>query len=65
MPVQMERYRPATLDLEKLRFDVFSSEDVRKISVCKVMNTVSFDSLGNPVTGDYFFLLQSEFLLTC
>lgn len=54
MPVQLERHRPATLDLDKLRFDVFSSEEIRKFSVCKVLNTVSFDSLGNSVTGNIF-----------
>lgn len=54
MVVQMERSRPVTLTVDSLKFNVFSAEEIRKISVCKVTSTVSFDSIGNPVSGGLY-----------
>lgn len=56
MPVQMEKYRPVTLQIDSLNFNVFSADEIRKFSVCRVVNTVSFDSLGNPTTGKNIFI---------
>jgi DNA-directed RNA polymerase I subunit RPA1 len=54
MVVQMEKYRPVTLEVESLKFNVFKPEEIRKFSVCKVTNTTSFDSIGNPVSGGLY-----------
>lgn len=54
MVLQMEKMRPVTLEVDSLKFCVFSAEEIRKFSVCKVTSTVSFDSIGNPVTGGLY-----------
>lgn len=54
MVLQMEKQRPVTLEVDSLKFSVFSAEEIRKFSVCKVTSTVSFDSIGNPVTGGLY-----------
>lgn len=54
MVVQMEKTRPVTLEVNSLKFNVFSADEIRKFSVCKVINTISFDSIGNPVTGGLY-----------
>lgn len=54
MVVQMEKERPVTLEVDSLKFNVFSPEDIKKFSVCKITSTISFDSIGNPVTGGLY-----------
>lgn len=54
MVVQMEKYRPVTLEANSLKFNVFKPEEIRNFSVCKVINTTSFDSIGNPVSGGLY-----------
>lgn len=41
-----------TLDVDNLQFNVFDAEDIHKFSVCKITNSVSFNSIGNP--GKFF-----------
>lgn len=50
----MEKERPVTLEVDSLKFNVFSPEDIKKFSVCKITSTISFDSIGNPVTGGLY-----------
>ena len=50
--VQMTK--AVTLEVDNLEFNVFKPEEIRKFSVCKVTNTVSFDSIGNPVSGGLY-----------
>lgn len=54
MVVQMQREKPVILEFDSLKFNVFSSEEIRKLSVCKITNTISFDSIGNPVSGGLY-----------
>lgn len=54
MVVQMEKSRHVTLEVDSLKFNVFSPEEIRKFSVCKITSTISFDSIGNPVTGGLY-----------
>lgn len=46
MPVNQNK--PVTLDAENIRFDVYDGDDIHKFSVCKITNSVSFNSIGNP-----------------
>lgn len=50
----LHKSKPATLEVESLKFNVFKPEEVKKFSVCKVTNTISFDTIGNPVTGGLY-----------
>lgn len=54
MVVQMNKSTPVTLEVNNLQFNVFSADEIRKFSVCKITNTVPFDSIGNPVTGGLY-----------
>lgn len=54
MVVQMEKMRPTTLEVSSLKFNVFSPEEIRKFSVCKITNSVSFDAIGNPCSGGFY-----------
>lgn len=54
MPVCLEKQKPVTLEVDSLKFNVFSAEEIRKFSVCKITNSVSFDSIGNPTTGGLY-----------
>lgn len=47
----MARERPVTLEVNNLEFGIYNSEEIRQISVCKITNPVSFDSLGNSTKG--------------
>jgi hypothetical protein len=51
MPVSLAKERSVTLEIDKLEFAFYSAEDMKKISVCNVVNAVSFDSLGNSTRG--------------
>uniref|UniRef100_A0A182MWW7 DNA-directed RNA polymerase subunit n=1 Tax=Anopheles culicifacies TaxID=139723 RepID=A0A182MWW7_9DIPT len=42
------------LDPTKLEFSVFTTEDIRKISVMKVMVAKTFDEMGNPIRGGLY-----------
>jgi hypothetical protein len=48
MPVQFGNNKPVTLDIDNLQFNVFDADDIHNFSVCKITNSVSFDSIGNP-----------------
>ncbi|KAL7035470.1 hypothetical protein ACKWTF_008392 [Chironomus riparius] len=54
MPVQLARERPVTLEVENLEFGIYSSDEIRQISVCKVTNPIAFDSLGNSTRGGLY-----------
>lgn len=54
MVVEMEKARPVTLEVDSLKFNVFSPEEIRKFSVCKITSSISFDSIGNPVSGGLY-----------
>lgn len=54
MVVEMEKTRPVTLEVDSLKFNVFSPEEIRKFSVCKITSSISFDSIGNPVSGGLY-----------
>lgn len=47
MPVALAKERPVTLEIDNLQFQVFDADDIRKFSVCKITNPISFDCLGN------------------
>lgn len=38
----------------KLQFTAFSSEDVRKLSVARIVTPISFDILGNALPGGLY-----------
>uniref|UniRef100_A0A182W273 DNA-directed RNA polymerase subunit n=1 Tax=Anopheles minimus TaxID=112268 RepID=A0A182W273_9DIPT len=42
------------LDPTKLEFSVFTTEDIRKISVMKVLAAQTFDEMGNPIRGGLY-----------
>lgn len=54
MVVQMQKSRLVSLEVDNLKFNVFSADEIRKFSVCKITNTISFDSIGNPVPGGLY-----------
>lgn len=41
--------RPVASELAAVDFSVYTSEDIKKISVKRIFNTPSLDSLNNPV----------------
>lgn len=43
---------------ENLRFSVFSAEDIRKLSVSKIITPMMFDSLGHPLPGGLYDLVM-------
>lgn len=63
----MGKLRPVTLECESLKFNVFSPEEIRKFSVCKITSSISFDSIGNPVSGGLYDVAMgpSSFRETC
>ncbi|KAG5680123.1 hypothetical protein PVAND_009648 [Polypedilum vanderplanki] len=54
MPVSLAKERPVTLNIENVEFSVFNAEEIRKISVCKILNPISFDGLGNSTAGGLY-----------
>lgn len=42
------------LDPSNLQFSVFSTEDIKKMSVAKVITPTTFDSLGHPIPGGLY-----------
>lgn len=50
MPVGQNK--PVTLDADNIRFDIYDGDDIHQFSVCKITNSVSFNSIGSP--GKYF-----------
>ncbi|CAO1406865.1 unnamed protein product [Diamesa tonsa] len=70
MVVALEKLNSVHLDVNNLRFDVFSAEEIRKFSVCKVTSTISFDAIGNPVSGGLYDVAmgpssKNEICTTC
>lgn len=43
-----------TMNLTSMRFTVFSSSDIRKMSVAKIVTSTVFDSLGQPLPGGLY-----------
>lgn len=43
-----------SVDPDSIQFLMFSSDDVRKLSVAKITNPQSFDALGNPTKGGLY-----------
>ncbi|XP_039753127.1 DNA-directed RNA polymerase I subunit RPA1 [Pararge aegeria] len=43
-----------SIDPDSIQFLMFSDQDMRKLSVAKITNTVSFDSMGNPTKGGLY-----------
>ncbi|XP_013180598.1 PREDICTED: DNA-directed RNA polymerase I subunit RPA1 [Papilio xuthus] len=44
----------ASFDLDSVQFLMFSDEDIKKLSVLKITNPISFDSLGNATNGGLY-----------
>jgi len=70
MPVCLAKEKPVTLEVNNLQFNVFSPEEIRKLSVCKITNIISFDAIGNPVAGGLYDVAmgpstQREVCSTC
>lgn len=59
------------LDLKNLRFAVYSSDDVRKLSVAKVVTSLLFDQLGQALPGGLYdpamgpYSIRSDPCSTC
>ncbi|XP_045448274.1 DNA-directed RNA polymerase I subunit RPA1 [Melitaea cinxia] len=43
-----------SVDPDSVQFLMFNDEDVKKLSVAKITNTTSFDSMGNPTKGGLY-----------
>ncbi|XP_072949015.1 DNA-directed RNA polymerase I subunit RPA1 [Epargyreus clarus] len=43
-----------SVDPDSIQFLMFSDEDIRKLSVTKITNTISFDTMGNPIKGGLY-----------
>lgn len=43
-----------SVDPDSVQFLMFDDEDVKKLSVAKITNTTSFDSMGNPTKGGLY-----------
>lgn len=56
------KYSAHHLELDSLRFSVFSSDDVRKLSVAKIVTSSVFDSLGHALPGGLYDSAMGEFL---
>lgn len=46
--------RQIHLDATNLNFNIFSAKEIEQLSVCKITSSVSFDSIGNSVTGGLY-----------
>lgn len=46
--------RPVASELAAVDFSVYSSEDIKKISVKRIFNTPSLDSLHNPIPNSLY-----------
>lgn len=44
-----------------LSFNVFSSDEIRKLSVVNITSTSAFDVLGNPVIGGLYDVAMGEY----
>lgn len=42
------------LDLQSLRFAMYTSDDIRAMSSCKVVTSLLFDPLGHPLPGGLY-----------
>ncbi|XP_045773267.1 DNA-directed RNA polymerase I subunit RPA1 [Maniola jurtina] len=60
-----------SVDPDSVQFLMFSEQDMRKLSVTKITNTISFDSMGNPTKGGLYDPLlgplrdRNDFCATC
>lgn len=50
----MEKQRPVTLEADQIQFNVYSAAEIKQMSVCKITSSISFDSIGNPVSGGLY-----------
>lgn len=37
-----------------VQFTLFTNEDIRKLAVCKIISSTSFDQLGHPLPGGLY-----------
>lgn len=49
------------LDPSNLQFSVFSTEDIKKMSVAKVITPTTFDALGHPIPGGLYDPAMGKF----
>ncbi|CAH2096482.1 unnamed protein product [Euphydryas editha] len=60
-----------SVDPDSVQFLMFNDEDVKKLSVAKITNTTSFDSMGNPTKGGLYdpalgpIRERNDFCTTC
>lgn len=45
---------PTHLDIKNLRFVVYSSADIKKLSVAKIVTSLVFDQLGHALPGGVY-----------
>jgi hypothetical protein len=54
-PLRMSSFaRPVPSTLAAVDFSIYSSDDIKKISVKRIFNTPSLDSLNNPVPSSLY-----------
>lgn len=46
--------RPISSAIRDVAFDVFDEEEIKKISVKRILNTPTLDSFNNPVPGGLY-----------
>lgn len=46
--------KPTHLNLDSVKFSMFTSEDVRKLSVAKIITANVLDNLGHPLPGGLY-----------
>lgn len=60
-----------SIDPDSIQFLMFSDQEIRKLSVTKITNTTSFDSMGNPTVGGLYdpalgpIRDRNDFCVTC
>lgn len=57
----MGTWKAIHLEQENLQFSVFTSEDIRKLSVAKVFTGLTFDALGRPLSGGLYDSLMGTY----
>lgn len=57
--------RPKHLDPTSVTFSMLTSDDVRKMSVTRIITSNVLDSLGHPLPGGLYDVALGEFCLFC
>lgn len=55
-----EMMRPKHLNPDLVTFSMFTGEDVRKLSVCKILTSTVLDALGHPLPGGLYDKAMGE-----